>query len=500
LRFGQAALVSGHVVTIDSYSYSAAHEVWLNHEWLSEIVMALAYNGLGIAGLKLWKFVCVAATIVLTDIAMTETGASPTIQLNLLGLAALAMIPQNQFRPQLFTFMLLAAMLALLARYSFRGRAPLWLLIPIMALWGNLHGGFIVGIATLIAYTGVVCLQDLTAGRGLARTYRLGLITLAGTLATLISPYGFNAWRVVLNALGNYAAHPIIADWQPLLHATIAQWRMNPPTVIFFVAGIAIMAAFTGSVLHSFRVRDLPYRKDLPLAAVAAMMTAAAFVAVRNMPLAVIACMPPLAYQTELIAARRLTRKLMRSAVPTSAMNLEPDASVSSSRIRSSVNPWFATSVAIALALLAGLFSARLAVDVHEYPVGAISFMRQHNLHGNILNDFGWGQYLIWKSEPESKVFIDGRYDTIYPAKVINEYLDFISAKTGVLKILGEYPHDLVLIPLKAPAVKIMNATPGWKLIYQDGNALLFARADSAAARLPGAPIEGTLPSASVFP
>jgi hypothetical protein len=298
LRFGQAALASGHGVTTDSYSYSAAHEVWLNHEWLSEIVMALAYNGLGVAGLKLWKFVCVAATIVLTDIAMTETGASPTIQLNLLGLAALAMVPQNQFRPQLFTFMLLAAMLALLARYSFRGFAPLWLVIPIMALWGNLHGGFIVGIATLMAYTGAVCLQDLLAGLGLARTNRLGVITLAGTLATLISPYGFNAWRVVLNALGNYAAHPIIADWQPLLHATIAQWRMNPPTVIFFVAGIAIMAAFAASVLYGFRVRDLPYRKDLPFVAIAATMTAAAFVAVRNMPLAVIACMPPLAYQT----------------------------------------------------------------------------------------------------------------------------------------------------------------------------------------------------------
>ena len=67
-------------------------------------------------GLKLWKFACVAATMVLMALAMAETGASPTIQLNLLALAALAMVPQNQFRPQLFTFMLFAATLALLAR------------------------------------------------------------------------------------------------------------------------------------------------------------------------------------------------------------------------------------------------------------------------------------------------------------------------------------------------------------------------------------------------
>ncbi len=45
-----------------------------------------------------------------------------------------------------------------------------------MALWGNLHGGFIIGIATLAVYTGVVGLQDLIAGRGLERGLRLGCI------------------------------------------------------------------------------------------------------------------------------------------------------------------------------------------------------------------------------------------------------------------------------------------------------------------------------------
>ncbi len=60
LRFGQAALASGHVVTVDTYSYSAANAAWRNHEWLTELVMAIAYNAFGVVGLKLWKFACVA--------------------------------------------------------------------------------------------------------------------------------------------------------------------------------------------------------------------------------------------------------------------------------------------------------------------------------------------------------------------------------------------------------------------------------------------------------
>ena len=125
LRFGQAVLASGHIISRDTYSYSAAGAVWLNHEWLTEIVMAALYNNFGVIGLKAWKFACVAATMTLMSLGMAETGATPPIQLNILALAALAMVPQIQFRPQIFTFMLFAATLALLARDNYRGRASL---------------------------------------------------------------------------------------------------------------------------------------------------------------------------------------------------------------------------------------------------------------------------------------------------------------------------------------------------------------------------------------
>ena len=495
VRFGQAALASGQVVTVDTYSYSAANAAWRNHEWLTELVMAIAYNAFGVVGLKLWKFACVAATMVLMALAMAETGASPTIQLNLLALAALAMIPQNQFRPQLFTFMLFAATLALLTRHNYHGRAHLWLIIPFMALWGNLHGGFIIGIATLAVYTGVVGVQDLIAGRGIKRGLRLGALTVAGTLATLISPYGIDNWLVVLNALKVHAAHPIIADWQPLLHALVEQVRAYPQSVIFFVGGIAIMASF---VMTFARTR---HGDDLPLVAIAAMMTVAAFAAVRNMPLAIIACMAPLARHTEMIVARRRSRRCVEYAVPSAdTMPHDVSATALDHGERSRVNPWLVVSIAVAMAILGGLFSPRLAVDVHEYPVGAVAFMRSHGLRGNVLDEFGWGEYLIWHLEPGSKVFIDGRYDSVYSEAIVNQYLDLDLGHPNGLEVLRAYPNDFVLIALKAPGVSLMKSAPGWKLIYHDATAVLFARANSAAAQIPAAPVAGTLPREAFFP
>jgi len=486
LRFGQAALATGHVIARDSYSYSAAGGVWRNHEWLTEIVMASAYNVLGVVGLKLWKFACVAATMVFVMLGMAETGASPTIQLNTLALAALAMVPQNQFRPQLFTFMLLAAMLVLLARHNYRGSAPLWLVIPIMVLWGNLHGGFIIGIATLAAYTGVTGLQDLMAGRGLGRALRLGLLTLAGTLATLLSPYGIDAWLVVLNALKHYAAQPIIADWQPLLHAIALAWRTNRADAVFFICGALLMVAFVAAFVRE------PRGGDLPLAAIAAMLTVAAFTAVRNMPLGVIACAAPLARHAELIAARR------RRGASASA-RADEAAAAAITGDRSGVNPWLAVSIAIVLAAFGGLFSPRLPVNA-ESPAGAVVFMQQHDLRGNILSNLGAGEYLIWHMAPASKVFIDGRYDTVYPEKVVNQYLDFINGRPDALSVLQAYPHDFVLVPPDSGAFGVMRNAPGWKLVYRDKDWVLFARADSAAARISGVPFEGASATESDFP
>jgi len=47
-------------------------------------------------------------------------------------------------------------------------------MIPILAVWGNLHCGFIIGIATLLVYTSVVdCRIWRQVGRAAARFARL---------------------------------------------------------------------------------------------------------------------------------------------------------------------------------------------------------------------------------------------------------------------------------------------------------------------------------------
>ncbi|MGO8801488.1 hypothetical protein, partial [Candidatus Binatus sp.] len=461
VRFGQDVLAQRQLIFYDPYSYSAPGHLWLNHEWLSEVLMAAIYNAFGTVGLKLMKFACSAATILFLVLALEETESPARVQFAILIAASAPLATHLQFRPQIFTFALMSSILAILSRYNYRGRAPVWLAIPILALWANLHGGFIMGLAALGTFTAVVFAQDLAAQRGIRRAMWLLAVTAASTIATLATPYGVGTWQAVIHALGNPHTRTAILDWLSLPQSLLFHWRQEGP------AGIAVkIVALAMFVALGVTFIQTPRGGDLALISIAALMIAAAFLAVRNLPLAVIATVTPLARHTALaLEARR-----KRLGLP-----------IAHAKDRSpTINQLAVAVAAFELLILTGLFSKKMAAG-DSYPVGAIAYMKEHHLTGNILADFQWGEYVIWHMPPASKVFIDGRYDTVYPPKVIDDYLPFTNGEAAGKKILVNYPHDFVLVGQKNdPAYKLIVAQPGWKQIYRDDSCVLFARDTSA--------------------
>jgi hypothetical protein len=471
VRFGQAVLDAGHIVRRDPYSYSAPGHLWLNHEWLSELIMAALYYRLGVFGLKLMKLACSASIVIFVAASESETGAPTLLQFAILLISAVTIAPQIQFRPQVFSFALLSALIYMLTREAYgRRRAPLWLAVPMLAIWANLHGGFILGIATLAVYSATAAVQDVVDRRGTARARRLGAITGASALVTIATPYGIGTWHAVLQALFNPYTRIVVADWQPLLRMPAGSWRSESADALYIVLAIAPMAL----LLFSYALT--PSKEDLPLVAVAAVMSAGAFVSVRNLPAAIIASAAPL--------ARHLPQALERRWP---AIRNDPRAA----RHAPALNQAIIVACALATFWFTGLFSNRLAA-AGPYPAAALAFMKDRGLGGNVLAQFGWGEYLIWHLEPGSKVFIDGRYDTVYPPEVVQQFLVFNYNQPGGDNALTAYPTDYVLIPPDIGARSLMDSRKDWRLIYSDDTARLYARANSPAARLDGVPVAGT--------
>ena len=134
---------------------------WHNHEWLAQVALAVSYAHLGVFGLKLLKLLCASITILALAIGISATArvepdpkADPDSYRRCAG-------AQMQFRPQLFTFMMLSVVMTLIAIEVYRGGARLWPLIPMFALWANLHGGYTIGLGAMIVAVAVLFIQGL---------------------------------------------------------------------------------------------------------------------------------------------------------------------------------------------------------------------------------------------------------------------------------------------------------------------------------------------------
>jgi hypothetical protein len=478
IAFGETILKQGRVPWLDFYSYSAPGMPYFDHEWLAQVIIAGVYDALGVVGLKLMKLAITAATILLLAGAEGETGASPGVQSGVLMAVALALLPQMQFRPQLFTFMLMAALLLILARDNYRGHAPVWLLVPMMILWVNLHGGFIIGLAVIAVYGGVAGLQDLLEGRGWRRPLRFAAITGATAAATLATPYGTNAWGAIFQTFERPSILNADTEWQPLTVFLRSTWDQPHAGNAF------LLLVFVMLILLAVTLVLTPSREDLPLVAVAIVMGISPFVSVRNMALAMIAAAVPLARHCQMLVDKVRSRSVRNTAKSTSDVLL-PAAQI------------FMVSLAMLLAVETGLFSRRM-LTARPSPLGALAFMQRHDLHGNVLCNFEWGEFMIFH-DADSRVFIDGRYQLVYPPKVIEDYLGFYHDLPGAAAMLESYQHDYVLISPGVDAGKFMRSRKDWKLIYSDSASVLFARAQSRAADIPGIPVAGVAPT-SYFP
>jgi hypothetical protein len=476
LRSGADMIARGHLAVRDSYAYSVNAPIWINHEYLSEVIFAWMYMHLGVVGLKLVRFVCASVMIVGIAEAVAETSAAIPIQFVVLALTTSVIVPAIEFRPQIFTYAMLSALLWMLARDNFGRRTPLWLAIPMMILWCNLHGGFVVGLGALGLYTGAVAARDLIERRGLSHTLHLGAITVASALATLFNPYGFAIWGSVLRTMSRPPMMSDIVEWHSLRWAMVEIWRMPNASYLFDLEIVLMFAALVVSVAV------VPFGDDFPLLAIAAAMIASAMSMFRNFPLALIASAAPL--------ARHLSIAIYRRA-PAAA---DPDSAPKARWLTQTI----IALLAVVLATRLGIFSP--AIDfMFTPPAGALAFITEHDLRGNVMTPLIWSDYIIYHRAPKNRVFIDTRFEMIYPDRIAQDFEDFQHNRDRAAAVLASYPHDFVMLAPDAKAVPLMNDSKDWKLVYRDNVALLYARDDSAAARIPGVPIVRDSPP-RIFP
>lgn len=466
VRFGRLALRLGGPARIDPFSYLTAGHGWINHEWLSEVLMAGAWDRLGTAGLVGLKALLLVALVAFLYAWLRRSGVSG-LRAGLLALALSlpALGNPGTVRPHLFTYAGFALTLAALVQAG-RGRgAWLWILPPLFALWVNLHGGVLAGLGVVLLWAlvraaafavrrvGRRASADPAPGRApfpARSTLVMGSAVVAACGALLLNPYGVRLPLFLLRTAT--VARPDISEWQPV--------RIASGVGLLYVV-LVVLAART-----AVRARRGRRPEILALLGVTALLP---LMAIRHLPLFG-------------IAVGVLLADAFASAPDTGP--LPGPAPGRSSALRT------VAGVAAGLIGLLAAASARPSFSCIDagpprslpVPARAVSVLRASGARGHLAVFFDWGEYAIWHLAPTLRVGMDGRRETVYPDSIYSAYQDWMNGAPDWKAYLSEGPADVALVPTGSVAANLMGLDPAWALGYADRTATVFARSGSAAA------------------
>ncbi len=268
LMAGREAIENG-LPSVDQLTIYGLGSTWTDQQWGAQVFMYGVYSLGGFALLSIMACVFVVGAFALAAAASRSLGAGPrAIWLLFLPVLISAALGWS-IRAQMLTLPLYTGLLWLLATQARRPTNLVWISLPMLVVWGNLHGSAALGAMLVM----LLALYEMVRSRGQTWVRDVGLAVLA-PLAVLVTPYG------PVTTARYY--HLLLVD--PPFAGQVTEWRWPAPasnTYAFYVLlAIAIPLVIWGR--KRLTVFDM---------AVLAVTLAGALTAIRGIPWFAFACM-----------------------------------------------------------------------------------------------------------------------------------------------------------------------------------------------------------------
>ncbi len=446
LSFGRVFFQEAFFPYQDVFSYTPTKTLWIYHEWLTGIVFFGLVKYLGPASLQLLRYILAIITICMIYETALKRGSSLFyILVMLIPSMILISFGYVPVRAQIFTFFFFILTLYILEYSKKTGAMTILRWLPLMQIiWCNLHGGFVAGLGLIFLYA----LGEGVARKKIAVSYlQWGVIA---SLVTCMNPYGIAYWRYTIDAV--FMPRPGITEWYSVASALESNILVFP-VMLFLITSLIMLLGFFGRK-----------KKDITEFLVIAAVIYLGCAHIRHGVLFGIvfgAYMP--VYLSEYVNERNAERRSFKRLV----------------------NVILLIMLSVLIVILIRFYpmkqisfipSFRLTVTTIHYPVKAINWMKTHNIKGNILPHFEWGEYLMWSCYPDCKVAMDGRYETIYEDYVHREYFDFLYGRHGWRLFLDKYPHDVVFLKSGTNTHALMLYEKNWHAVYDDNISVIFMK------------------------
>jgi len=437
ITVGQWILDHHAVPHTDVYSFTMRGQPWISTQWLAQLAYAEVYAWFGWTGPVVLAASASAVTIALHARYLGRS-LNESAVLVFVAVALALTAPHLLARPHVLALPIMVAWIGELIAAADRRQAPSFLLLPLMALWANIHGGFVFGIA-MIAPIALDVVIGARADRRVMLVIRWAAFAALALAASCFTPYGWESLLASRKILALGGALPLITEWRA------ADFTNLRPFEICLLGGIGL-ALYSGVKLPPLRIVIL-----LGLIHMALSQGRAAEI---------------LALLAPLVLAVPLARRIggAEAAFPHSRMP-----------VRGAMVAGLA--VVLAAGTLAFASMHRFAPYTGNSPVAAVTELKKLNVE-RVFNDYDFGGYLIASGVAP---FIDGRTE-LYGEKFFVDH----NAASGLMepdnlfRLLDEYQIQATLMRTQSAATKLLDHMDGWQKIYSDEVATIHLRKTGA--------------------
>jgi hypothetical protein len=437
LAAGDWMIRHGQAPRTDPFSFTFAGAPWQAHEWLSEVVMTIAFRLGGWTGLViLFGLVLASAALLLVaQLGKSLTGVGLLLAV-VLTLACAA--PSLLARPHVMMLPLLIGWTSILLSARASGRAPPLWAGGLMLLWANIHGSFVFGLL-LLAVLGLEALVEAKPEQRWIAVRDWGAFAALSVLAAAVTPQGISGLLFPFQLM-SMSSLADVAEWRASDFSKVGAFEISLLVVLFACLSRGVKVPLLRLFLLLLLLHmSLQHARHVIVVAMVAALVLAPCVA-------------------EAAGRAGTVRR----------MDAQPLA-------------WLAVAAAV-LALIGARAAVALDLgDEANMPAMALAHVPASLRARPVFNEYGFGGYLIFKGV---RPFIDGRTD-LYGDAFMARYKKIVSPDHEALDAaIRQYQIAWTILPPDNPVVAELDHEPGWRRLYADKYAVIHVRqADAAGIR-----------------
>jgi hypothetical protein len=419
----------GNIPFQDPWSFTLGDKQWYNLSWLWDVIASVLFQYTKFSGLTLFVVACGAVIVgYLTSICLSSGASAAAVCISVF--SACLLYPSFATPPNIY----LAASpntSTMLFCVIFYGeclkRTRCFLLPVIMALWANLHGGFVLGFLIVGIFCGAALLR-----RDWVNFKIYSFAGVACLVAIFINPLGLHIYDGVVATLGHF------------VQANITEWLsyFQNITMPGSIPGVVYILIFIGFELRYRGSSPIPLESRL----LSWLFLFLGLYQFRYMSFFFLFSTVALALHIDRLLPKRLN-------------NFEVQKSL------------LAAGIIGACALPLTFLQIKPALELPQMLSEQDAlYLQTHFSHARLLNHWNVGGLLIFRTQGAVPVFVDGRAATAYPDDLLRDYFKLVELEineTAWDTVLEKYQIDTVLwVKAHEQLRRFLVDKRGWKEEY----------------------------------